>query len=302
MFSTSALQLSEGETMKIKTALVKFVLRFIADSKREHTGAFAAQTAFFLIMSFIPMYFLVLMAIGLLGLGAGGFHNVITEIDVGSELPSYYKLFSDRSLVAIVGTLILAAWSAGKSFKSLTEGLHSVLHISDSRNYILSRIRGFVCSLAFAVVVGALYLFGVFSEYLYTQLLKFEFQYVSNVSWIFGFNEILTFVCIFAIFSFVYRFVPDWSVYSKFGRKRIEQKYIFAGAFVSTLVICIYTLLFSYYISQHSNISDIHGSLSTLVCVMLWLYASMYILISGFRLSNYLSLRALSAKNNTPAA
>ena len=48
-------------------------------------------------------------------------------------------------------TIITTLWSAGKGIAALTNGLNSIYHVTETRNYIINRLRGMAYTLIFVV-------------------------------------------------------------------------------------------------------------------------------------------------------
>ena len=75
-----------------------------------------------------------------------------------------------------------------------------------------------------------------------------------------------------------------WNV--KFLRE-IKIKRQFPGALFSAVGWTGFSFFFSLYFKYSSRLSEIYGSLTTIVCVMLWLYVCMYIFLMGAEINLY---------------
>ena len=58
-------------------------------------------------------------------------------------------------------------------------------------------------------------------------------------------------------------------------------KYIFPGAFLSTLLWLIYSFAFSYYVDNMGNYSVIYGSIGAIIAFLIWLNWSLTALLFG---------------------
>lgn len=237
--------------------------RILLNIRREHIGAFAAQSAFFFMMSFFPLMFLI---------------STIMEVSQnGAE-----SIFAFSTL--------FTAWSAGKGFYALAEGFHSILSIHEKRNYIVLRIRGLFCSVAFAIIIAALFFIGVFGGTIWHNITNLYPGYGVYTSLFSVLRGLFIVFVLFVILSLIYNFLPDWSSYEDCGGSDIKRRFHCISAFSASLSIYLYTVIFSFYTDIFMENTATYGGFSALVPVMLWVYGSMYIIILGFRLSVYMNM------------
>jgi len=203
-------------------------------------------------------------------------------------------IFNSTSVISF--TTLLAAWSAGKGFYALTEGFHSVLSIKEKRNYFLLRLRSLVYSLIFSTVIALLFIVGVFGRNIQSALLESNYLYFDYTYIITLVRVFFIILVLFTILLVVYSFLPDWKAYTDTGQFKCKIKFRAFSALVSSMVIYIYTIIFSMYSNIIVKYNNIYGGISAFISIMLWLYGSMYIIILGFRLSMFLN----SDKNKCP--
>ncbi|MCD8023148.1 MAG: YihY/virulence factor BrkB family protein, partial [Lachnospiraceae bacterium] len=83
-----------------------------------------------------------------------------------------------------------------------------------------------------------------------------------------------------ALFVFMYSYLPN---------RRMKVSGQIPGAVFTSVAWSIFSYAFSIYLEYSTNMSVIYGSLTTLVVVMLWLYACMYLWFIGAELNHYLA-------------
>ncbi len=259
--------------------------------RQEHIGAFAAQASFFFVLSFFPMILLCLTILGFSKTGTEFFLNFAADIAPfikKSQIASVINGYSFKRTSVISFSTILTAWSAGKGFYALSDGFSTILNINESRSYLVLRIRGLFYSVAFAAVIALLYIIGVLGGNIRQVIFETYPGYFITFS-ILRILFILT--VIFIILALLYIFLPDRRAYMERKRKSLKLKYHLFSAAASSVCICVYTALFSFYLNYFSFKSHIYGGISAFISAMLWIYGSMYILILGFRLSVYLNTK-----------
>lgn len=270
--------------MKKIINLAERIMLIVKNIKRDHIGSFAAFSSFFLVLSFFPMIFLIITLIKLSSNNAEKFINIIYNILPYINKDYINAIFNDfnfkpSSVISL--STVFTAWSAGKSFYALSEGFHSILGVKENRSYLTLRMRYLVFAFSFAVLISFLFFIGVFggkirliSSYSYIMLLLQKFFFV---------------LVIFIILSILYVFLPTKNILS--NKLRVKNHLIASAS--SSVLIYIYTVLFSVFAGIYIKYSSFYGGIAAFTTAMLWIYGSMYIILLGFRFSVF-----LSKKNN----
>ena len=76
--------------------------------------------------------------------------------------------------------------------------------------------------------------------------------------------------------SFIYRWAP--AVHKKW-------KFFSPGAIVGTFLMIVFTIGFSYYVSNFSHYNELYGSISAILILMLLIYFNSLVLLIGFELN-----------------
>ena len=129
----------------------------------DHVGAYATQAAYFLIMSFIPCILFLTTLVRYTPLT----YNVVRDAIV-AFIPENLQSFVlgivvdvyKRSTAIVPLSAIVALWSAGKGMQSIINGLNTIYHVKETRNWLLTRIYAvfYTLSLVIAVIVSLLML------------------------------------------------------------------------------------------------------------------------------------------------
>ena len=101
----------------------------------------------------------------------------------------------------------------------------------------------------------------------------------------------LIFIGILIIYILMlYIFVPN---------RKTRILYELPGAIFSAVGWTIFSFVFSIYVDMSAGFSVTYGSLTTLVFIMLWLYACMNMLFVGAEINSFLRKNYFHCKNNT---
>ena len=255
--------------------IVKKVFEFVERVARHHIGAYAAQSAFFLVLSLIPIILLLMTLVQYTPLTKADVMTAAYElfpVTIRTTIVSIINEVYNQSRVIIPVTAVVAIWSAGRGTMAISNGLNSIHGKVETRNYFFVRIRAAIYTvlLIIAIVLCLLFLgFGNTISILLNQYFPF-LRYVTQFV-----IEIRTIVALGILFVFsvcVYRFFPNTPH---------PLKHQWPGAIFTAFGWIIASFFISVYMDIFKGFSNMYGSLTTIVLIMLWFYFCMYILLLG---------------------
>ncbi|MEF9945382.1 MAG: YihY/virulence factor BrkB family protein [Lachnospiraceae bacterium] len=255
----------------------------IAEKMNEdHTGAYAAQSAFFMVLSLIPILLLLLTMVQYTPLTKADVLTAVKEVFPKSFntmlVEVVYQVYNQSGAIVPI-TAIVALWSAGRGVLAMTSGLNCVYERRETRNYLFLRIRATFYTVMFIVIIIlslAMLVFGN-SISLLVDAHAPIFSGITNFM-----IEIRTVTAFFVLVFFstmIYGFLPN-------TKARLRQQ--IPGAVFNSLGWLLMSFFFSVYLKIFKGFSDMYGSLTTIILVMLWLYFCMYIMLLGGELNMFL--------------
>ena len=126
--------------MKLIQKIIKLVRGFLKAMNEDHVGAYAAQSAYFIMLSFIPFIILLLTLIQYTTLTRADIYGAAQVIFPDSMNGFVIDIINEvysKTAVTVSLSAITAAWSAGKGFLALMRGMNSVYDVEELRNYIV---------------------------------------------------------------------------------------------------------------------------------------------------------------------
>ena len=143
---------------KEKQSVLQLLFGFMDRANGDHVGAYAAQAAYFLIMSFIPFILFLTTIIRYTPLT----YNMVSET-IRAFVPHNIQNFVltivsevyGRSTAVVPISAIMALWSAGKAMQSLTNGLNSIYHVHETRNWLITRMYAVVYTFLYSIAIIA---------------------------------------------------------------------------------------------------------------------------------------------------
>lgn len=267
---------------KKNNMLLKTFYAFWSKMRKDYIDASAAQSAFFVIMSFIPCVVLLLTLLQ---------YTMITQEEaiaiMTGLMPDEFRVFIADLIsglymqsTALVSTTIVAAlWASGKAILAISNGLNRVLNLVETRNYLYMRLRstGYTLLLLVALVLSMVLL--VFGNQIHDYLLKVAPFLAGVSSFIISIRTVTILVMLTILFAAMYAYLPN--------QKRSIVKQL-PGAIISSIAWAVFSSVFTVYLNFSRNLSAIYGSLSIAIMIMLWLYICMLLLFVGAEINAFI--------------
>ena len=247
---------------------------------KKNISAFAASTAFFLFLSLIPALMLLCAILPYTPVTKANLMYLAREITpdaMDALLVSIISDVYDKSVGIISVTVAATLWSAGKGVLALMRGLNAINDVEENRNYLLLRIVAslYLILMIFAVLLSLLIM--VFGN----SLIRLIEGFVPQTSYLFDilihFRTPLVWAVLTVIIALMYAYVPG---------TRQGFKIQLPGAVFAAVAWSIMTWAFSLYVDEFNGLT-MYGNLTTIIILMLWLYAAMYIILAGAFINRY---------------
>ena len=253
------------------------IKRILDRSMQSHVGAYAAQSAFFFILSLIPIILLLLTMVQYTPVTRSDVMKAVTEVFPKTVTPFLLSIINEvysQSTAIIPVTILVALWSAGRGVLAITSGLNCIYQSKETRNYFYLRLRASIYTVLFLLVIISCLLLAVFGNRisLFVEMNVPVLQ--SAVEFLIRIRTTLTEGVMMLFCMLLYRFLPDVKIKTKW-------KHQIPGAVFSAIGWQVISLIFSVYLDIFEGFSTMYGSLTTIILVLLWLYFCMYMILLG---------------------
>ncbi len=240
--------------------------------RKDNVGAYAAQCAFFLILSAIPFIILSLYVLQFTIITRDELIEMITlaapDYIANVIIPIIREMYN-KSAGVITVVVIGAVWSSAKGIQCLAYGLNIIFNIAENRNWLILRIRAIGYTLFFVIVMTFALLFVGFGNIFRKEYLSQYIPYVGVFKSLVQFRLLIMFFVIFMLFLFVLKFLPN---------RRASFRSQMPVAAISSFCWVMLSELISLYVDQYDGFS-MYGSMMTVMLTMTWMYFGMYILL-----------------------
>lgn len=236
-----------------------------------------AYLSYNLVLAIIPTLTIIACIASLFSISIDSVISLIRSF-IPETIGNYIiSAISGKEFDFTVGVLSLA------TFGVATNGTYAIINASNSlykvedkdRSYFKERLKAIFMLFILIGLVIFLILVPILGEKIITLLNKY--QTLSNV-----FEEIilifkaikwpLTFLIIFFTIKIIYIIAPS---------VKVEQESTTIGSLIATISFVIFTAIFSYYIKYFGKYDLIYGGLSSIIVLLIWIYALSFILLLG---------------------
>ena len=266
--------------------IYRWLKPFLNKLTHDNIYAIAGQSAFFLLLSAVPLAIFGVSILQNLHIPVetlNSFFSIVFNEEVSQSFAQFmsnvYESATGVSLVAIIVTL----WSAAKGIQAITNGLNRVHETYENRNWLVLRIRSMLYTVVFILILLATMLIVVLGSTI-NGLLR---EYHIKIPGIFGVFYHLRFGIIFVylvvLFAMIYRNIPNMS---RELRKKYSFRYQLPGAFLCAVSWIVLSLGISIYVDDFNGFS-VYGGLTRLAVIMVWLYLCIVCLMIGAEINTF---------------
>lgn len=260
---------------KIKTQITRLILTV----NSHHTGAYAAQAAYFFVLSLIPIFLLLLTMVRYTPVTRNDVIKAVIQVfpsSVSHTIQGIVLEVYSRSGTVIPITLIVALWSAGRGVLAVTSGLNAIYSKIETRNYFYLRLRASLYTVLFLLVILLSLIVFVFGNSISAIVYEHVPFLIKVVDFIMRIRSLLILVVLTGFWDLVYKFLPN--------RRHLAQTSLrrqLPGAVFTACGWLLLSFIFSVYLEIFTAFSTMYGSMTTIILIMLWLYGCMYTILLG---------------------
>ena len=238
----------------------------------------AAAIAYYALLSLFPFLLLVISMLGSITADDADRITVLTfvfryfptQLDfISTQLDTFRQT---RVQVGVAGALALI-WASLGVFGAITAAVNEAWGVEKQRSFLKHRLVSFMMLVAAggATMLGLLLVSAIrVASASWFGVLLIRYEWLQGLQ-TFTFNHLATMVLIIGV-GFVYYFIPN---------AKTRFKDVWVGAILTGLLWRGAFDGFAWYIARNSRLTQIQGSIATVVVFLLWIYVSSVILMYG---------------------
>ncbi len=272
--------------MEEKGGFRRKIYKIIEMVNSHHTGAYAAQAAYFFVLSLIPILLLLLTMVQFTPLTMNDVMEAVLQVFPSTVTPLIRSIVVQvytQSGGVIPVSVVIALWSAGKGVLSVTSGLNCIYANTETRNYIYLRVRASLYTVLFLLAIMLSLVLSVFGNSISVMLYEYVPFLNRVVDFIIRIRTLVSLVVLTLFWDLVYKFLPNRG---ERGKTTLRKQ--LPGALFTACGWLMISFIFSMYLDIFTGFSSMYGSLTTIILIMLWLYGCMYIILLGGEVNSIL--------------
>lgn len=266
--------------------LKKNVNEFLLKKQEHNISEYAAQCAYYIVLSFIPFMILLLTLIQYLGIEQQNLFYIFKTIIPENLYETVFGIIQEvysKSIGTISISLIFVIWSSGKGFYSLCKGLYEINEKKDKSTYIFLKIKSIICTIVLSFLIILALILMVFGKTI-NSFVEDKFNFLNIIL---KMRDGIVVLGLFLFLILVYKFIPQ---------NKNKLKYQVPGAIVASIGWLIISKIFSAYLTIFRGFSVMYGSLTTIMLIMMWVYFCIYIILIGAEINNLILKNKKSKK------
>ncbi len=238
--------------------------------------ALSAQLTYYLILSFFPFLIFLITLIT--------YTPLVTEDSLFAlsdllPLETYYLVMDvvlgvvyTRSFTLLSFGMIASLWASSNGVAAVIRGINRAYDQKDNRSFIKVRVLALLFTFGLIIVIITALILLVLGRIWATTLFSYlgVSEYLISI-WQWVRYGISLFVMWF-IFTALYYYAPN---------RKIAFKEVIPGSTFAIIGWISISFLFAYYIDQFGNFSYMYGSIGGIFLLLIWLYISSIILLTG---------------------
>ncbi|MFV8830172.1 YihY/virulence factor BrkB family protein [Alkalihalobacterium sp. APHAB7] len=244
--------------------------------KKDPIQDWAAQLAFYFLLSIFPLLIFILALLPYLPLDVSQIYDFVEEY-IPYELADLFittvlELVAEPKGGLLSFGIIATIWSASNGINALIRALNKSHNIDETRSFIKVRLLSIILMLGLVIVFMVTLVLPVFGKLILEaidsifHITDHAFILWNRLRWVIGI-AIMTLVLVV-----LYMIGPN---------RRIGFKDAIYGALFATISWQLISLGFSVYVTNFANFSATYGSLGGVIILMFWFFLSGLILVIG---------------------
>jgi len=198
-----------------------------------------------------------------------------TVIDGFIESMEDFEHSSVNSAISI--GFIMAIYFTSNGFTMLIKSFNSSRIKFKKRSWFSAKAISLLFVFGFIITIISIFLFLIYER-------KFLLDLSNNYEFVKNYYNYLFYGTAFLVIGAVLYFGIA-ILYYLGPSDRSTFKFMSAGATLTTSLVILITLGYSFYISNFSNYSALYGSAGTIIILLIWIYMNSFALLIGFELN-----------------
>ena len=268
---------------------VQEINMFLKKVSKDNIEVYSGEAAFFMILSFIPFIMLLFSLIQFSNVNQTAMNDFLSVVIPDNMIDFFKSIVNEvysKSFGTISASAIIAIWCAGRGFYSMCKGFKAIYRSNYEKglktNRVFTRIESLLFTVIFIITVFLVMISLVFGDRI-NHFVQNNFEAVGYITKVFvRLRIVYVLLVLFLVFLYLYKLIAN--------RKMRIRDHI-PGAIFAAIGWYTVSRFFSIYVYIFTGFTNMYGSLSTIVLIMMWIYACIFIIFLGAEINSFLNVR-----------
>lgn len=249
---------------------------FITILKKPEMQILPGQIAFYFLMSIIPIAAISTIAASYV-VNSLSFMELLTSV-IPKSIANIIVVFSNNMKLNGVFLVLILYLIVGSNASGSIIIASNMLYKVKQPSYIKLKVKSAIMTIMLVLLILFVILVPLLGDFILRitiEIISTDFLY--QHTWLYQVGKaVLSFLIIYFLIKMLYTFAPD---------KKIKSKTTTKGALFTTLSWILVTYLFSFYIKNIANYSEIYGNFASVLILLMWLYFLAYLFVVGMAIN-----------------
>ncbi|MFX3625529.1 MAG: YihY/virulence factor BrkB family protein [Ectobacillus sp.] len=274
-------------------SIATFLRDLYVRTRDDDVAGLASQLAYFFLLSLFPALVFLMTMIGYLPIETEDVLKLLREYapaDAMDLLEGNIKKVLQKENGGLLSFGILGTiWAASNGINAIMNAFNKAYDIKETRPFYITRVLSIVLTLSMVFVIVFALVLPVFGNLIGKTIaqalgLSDGFKFGWKV-----FRLFLSFLVLFVVFSFLYKFAPN---------RKVRPKEVVSGALFASIGWILVSYLFAFYVERFGNYADTYGGLGAIIILMLWFYLTAWVILLGGEINALLNCYRIHGKDS----
>ena len=260
----------------MKNRLKRYLKKLIKVLRKPEMNILPGNMAFYFVLALIPLLTIIILVASYFSISIDLVADLVKDIFPNQVSDTIIALISGKGFDTNIGIFNIVAFAVA------TNGTYSIITASNTlykveeNDMLKDRIKSVLILIIIVILLFFLLLVPILGGQILSLLESIEI-FDGKLMFIYDLVKWpISFLIIYFNIKLIYAISP---------RKQIPSNETTYGAFFTTVIWVISTVVFSYYITYFAKCDVLYGNLSTIIMLMIWIYVLCYVFVLGMAIN-----------------
>ena len=260
----------------MRSRLNRYLKKLIKVLRKPEMNILPGNIAFYFVLALIPLLTIIILIASCFSISIDLVEELVNDIFPSQVSNTIISIISGKGFDGNIGLFNIVAFAVA------TNGTYSIITASNTlykveeNDVLKDRIKSVLILIIIVILLFFLLLVPILGGQILSLLESIE---IFDGSLIFIYDLIkwpISFLIIYFNIKLIYAISPS---------KQIPSNETTYGAFFTTVIWVISTVVFSYYVTYFAKYDVLYGNLSTIIMLMIWMYVLCYVFVLGMAIN-----------------